>query len=133
MLNLKIHINGKVYDVDVEEGSTGSGIIPQIIERKPAPAAVIPHAPAAAQEKTAQAAAPAKAESILAVRAGMPARVVSVEVEIGQSVHIDQELVIIEAMKMENSLLSDCDGVVSKINVKAGDEVQAGEILLEIT
>lgn len=133
MLNLKIHINGKVYDVDVEEGSTGGGIIPQIIERKPAPATVIPHAPAAAREKMAQATAPTQGESILAVRAGMPARVVSVEVEIGQSVHIDQELVIIEAMKMENSLLSDCDGVVSKINVKAGDEVQAGEILLEIT
>jgi len=53
-------------------------------------------------------------------------------VEVGDEVEEDDELVIIEALKMENPVYAPCDGTVSEIRVKKGDVVDDDEVLMII-
>lgn len=62
----------------------------------------------------------------------MPGRIVSVLVEVGQSVKAGQAVVIVEAMKMENELTAPIDGEVQSIEVSADQAVDAGQRLLVI-
>ncbi|CAH0380595.1 unnamed protein product [Bemisia tabaci] len=63
--------------------------------------------------------------------APMPGIVKSVTCQVGDKVYEGQELCIIEAMKMQNSLPATQDAVVKTINIKAGDQVAESEILIE--
>lgn len=64
------------------------------------------------------------------VRAPMPALVVKVEVNEGDSVSAGQGLVILEAMKMENEIKAHAPGTVKEICVTAGEAVEKDEILI---
>lgn len=66
------------------------------------------------------------------IRAPLAGIVVSVLVEPGAKVDADDELLVIEAMKMENLVYSPCAGAVTTIKVKAGDRIEAGDLLLVI-
>ncbi len=61
----------------------------------------------------------------------MPGLVVSVEVEAGCHVKAGEALMVIEAMKMENVLRADIDGVIKSVNCKAGASVSTDELLIE--
>jgi len=61
----------------------------------------------------------------------MPGLVVSVEVEAGQEVKAGETICIIEAMKMQNIIRAERDGMVKIVGVKAGDSVSADEVLAE--
>ena len=50
----------------------------------------------------------------------------------GDSVSAGDTLLILEAVKMENEIKADCDGVVKSINVSSGATVQAGDALVTI-
>jgi propionyl-CoA carboxylase alpha chain len=65
------------------------------------------------------------------VRCPMPGLVVSIAVAEGQEVKAGETLAIVEAMKMENILRADRDGVVRKIHVKQGDSLAVDDIILE--
>ena len=62
----------------------------------------------------------------------MPGKVVSVFVEEGQAVRIGDSLVIIDAMKMENLLCAESEGVIGAIHVSPGDSLSVEQIILEI-
>ncbi|CAH8492421.1 unnamed protein product [Schistosoma rodhaini] len=64
--------------------------------------------------------------------APMPGLVRSVAVKVGDRVSEGQELCILEAMKMQNSLTASRSGVIKKVNFKAGDSVSEGDILVEL-
>lgn len=66
------------------------------------------------------------------VVAPMPGRVVKVSVAVGDLVSVGTPLLGIEAMKMENELLSSASGRVTKLGVQAGDAVEADQELLVI-
>lgn len=66
------------------------------------------------------------------VTAYMPGRVVKILVEEGQAVTSGDGLVVLEAMKMENEIKAERDGVVQKIAVKEGQAVDGGDVLFEI-
>ena len=66
------------------------------------------------------------------VRSPMPGRVVSVSVTVGQRVTAGQGVVIVEAMKMENELRSEIDGVVKEIHVSADDRVDGDAALVTL-
>ncbi len=53
-------------------------------------------------------------------------------VEVGDEVEEDDELLIIEALKMENPVYAPCDGKVSEIRVKKGDVVEDDDVLMII-
>ncbi len=66
------------------------------------------------------------------VTAGVPGNVLRVVVKVGDSVSENDPLVILEAMKMETSVASPCDGEIASIDVDQGDVVEAGQLLLTI-
>ncbi|WP_372771883.1 acetyl-CoA carboxylase biotin carboxyl carrier protein subunit [Mangrovibacterium sp.] len=71
------------------------------------------------------------AQSEKKITAPMPGKIVKVLVETGQTVTKGQTAVIISAMKMESEYKSAVDGVVKKVNVKAGDTVESNQVLIE--
>ena len=66
------------------------------------------------------------------VRAPMPGLVVRIAVEPGDTVEAGQSVAIVEAMKMENDLKAESDGVVSKVLVEVGEPVEKGAVLVEL-
>jgi propionyl-CoA carboxylase alpha chain len=62
----------------------------------------------------------------------MPGLVVSVDVTAGQEVKAGEGVAIVEAMKMQNIIRAERDGVVAKVNVGAGASVAADEVLIEL-
>lgn len=67
------------------------------------------------------------------VVAELTASVWKINVRLGQSVEVDDELVILESMKMEIPVVASAPGTVSEISVQAGDQVVDGDVLLVIT
>lgn len=121
MKNLRITVNGTVYDVQVEELGSDAAPAPAA-----APAAVASAAPvkAVAQRKTA-----AAGEK---VAAPMPGTIVSVNVSEGQTVKKGDVLVVLEAMKMENEIKAPRDGSISSVAVSKGASVDTGATLVTI-
>ena len=118
MKSYTITVNGKVYEVTVEE-NTGAPKAPA------APAAPAPKAPAPAAPAPAAA---GKAGSVQ-VTAPMPGKILSVKAAVGQAVKRGEVLIVLEAMKMENEIVAPEDGTVASINVTTGSSVEAGEII----
>ncbi|CAB4008286.1 propionyl- carboxylase alpha chain, mitochondrial-like [Paramuricea clavata] len=62
----------------------------------------------------------------------MPGTVISVSCEPGQEVVEGEEVCVVEAMKMQNSLCVQKSGKVKKVNCKPGDKIQEGDRLIEL-
>jgi len=75
---------------------------------------------------------PRRAAAAGSLRAPMPGRVLTVLVEVGQSVEEGQPLMKLEAMKMEHTIRAAAAGVVEAVYYAAGDQVGADEMLLRI-
>ena len=117
MKRFNITVNGKAYDVAVEEVSGGAAPAAAPVQAAPAPAA----APASA--------APADGT---AVNAPMPGTILDVKASVGDTVAEGQVLMVLEAMKMENDIVAPKAGKVSAISVKKGDGVNSGDALAYI-
>lgn len=74
-----------------------------------------------------------KSNKMLEVKAPMPGLVLNVVVEEGQEVNKGDNLLVLEAMKMENIIKSPSSGVVKKIRVNKGDKVEKNEILIQFS
>jgi biotin carboxyl carrier protein len=70
-------------------------------------------------------------KNIDSISAPMPGLILDISVRVGQSVNEDDQLVILEAMKMENILSSPRDGIIKSISVKKGDAVDKNQLLIE--
>lgn len=93
MKNYTITVNGNVYDVTVEEGGQGStGTAPKAAPKAAAPKAAAP-----------KAAAPAGGAGAVKINAPMPGKILSVKASAGQAVKKGDVIMVLEAMKMENS------------------------------
>ena len=66
------------------------------------------------------------------VKPPMPGKIVSVAVNEGEEVKAGQVLLILEAMKMQNEIASPASGVVKKIHVKPGQNVEGKDVLVEL-
>ena len=113
MRKFNITVNGKTYEVDVEE-------VGGVATSAPAPAA----APAAPKVTGAMGATK--------VTAPMPGTVVSIKVNVGDKVESGTLVAVLEAMKMENEIFAGADGVIASINANAGDSVSTGDVLVSI-
>ncbi|WP_290901706.1 biotin/lipoyl-containing protein [Ferroglobus sp.] len=67
-----------------------------------------------------------------AVTATIPGTVVKLLVSEGEKVKLGDPLLILEAMKMENEIVSPKDGVVKEIRVREGERVETGQVLMVI-
>jgi biotin carboxyl carrier protein len=131
-MKYKVTLNGKTYEVEVEQGK--AVLLDEYEALAPAPAAA-PAAPAAASAP-APAAAPVAAPVNLAagetVEAPMPGNIIRVDVKQGDTVKAGQILVILEAMKMENEIVSPKDGTVAQVVTSKGSVVDTGAPLVVI-
>ena len=66
------------------------------------------------------------------VRAPMAGNIWDVVVKVGDSVEEDDELVIVEALKMENPVYAPCDGKVAQIHVQKGEQVEEDDLLVTL-
>jgi propionyl-CoA carboxylase alpha chain len=66
-----------------------------------------------------------------AVRSPMPGLVISIAVAEGQEVKAGETLAVVEAMKMENVLRADRDGVVKRIHARRGESLAVDAVILE--
>ena len=71
------------------------------------------------------------AKQVNAIKAPMPGLILEISVEVGQEVKENDPLLILEAMKMENSILSPRDGVIKSVTMIKGAAVEKGALLIE--
>ena len=114
MKTYKITVNGKVYEVTVEEASAN-----ETASVKAAPAA--PAAPLSSGSSTDE-----------KIEAPIQGTILSMKVQAGSVVKKGQILAILEAMKLENEIVSPFDGTVSSVSAKDGQVVDSGALLLTI-
>ncbi len=131
-MKYKVTLNGKTYEVEVEKGK--AILLDEYEALAPAPAQTAASAPAA---QAAPAAAPAAAAPVnLAagetVAAPMPGNILRIDVKQGDTVKEGQILVILEAMKMENEIVSPKDGTVAQVVTSKGAVVDTGSPLVII-
>ncbi len=122
MKTFNVTVNGKSYEVQVEEVKSNKPAskapsAPKAATTAPAPAPVAAPTPQAA---------PTVAAGANTVNAPMPGKVIAVAVTVGQTVKKGDLLLTLEAMKMENEIFAQADAVVSEVLVEAGQTVPAG-------
>ena len=120
MRNFVITVNGKTYQVGVEEVG-GAPVMA-------APAPVVPVA-AAPVVAAAPKATPANGEKVLSPFPGLIKNLLVAE---GATVKKDQPILVLEAMKMDNDIVAPCDGVVS-FAVAKGANVESDSVLAVIS
>ncbi len=116
MKRYNITVNGKAYDVAVEELGADA-------------AAPVASAPA---PKATPAPAPAPVADGTKVTAPMPGTILDIKVAVGDTVSAGQAIAVLEAMKMENDVNSPCAGKVLSINATKGSAVETGAVLAVI-
>ena len=149
MKRFQVTVNGTAYDVQVQEldGQAPAPAAAPVVAAAPAPVAAAPAAPAASAPAPA-AVAPAPVVPIPAapappapeasstgdvrVTAPMPGNIWDVRCSIGQVVSKGDPLIILEAMKMENEIISPQDGTVAGIHVSKGETVETGALLVSL-
>ena len=144
MKRYNVTVNGMVYQVEVEEvkGEFTQPVAP-VTMAAPAPvatpvqaAALAPQPQPAEAPKVEEAPKPvARATNATGekIECPMPGTIVRVDVKEGATVKKGDVLVVLEAMKMENEIMSPVDGTVSQINVSKGSAVNTGDLLLVIS
>ena len=68
----------------------------------------------------------------LTIKSPLPGIIISIDVKEGQAVKRGQKLAVIEAMKMENDILAECDGTITAIHARKGDSVLEGADIVTI-
>lgn len=129
-MKYEVTLNGKTYEIEVEEGKAivlDERAAAPVAPAAPAPA---PAAPVASAESAPAPAASAPAGSGTPVNAPLPGTILSVNVSNGQTVKAGQVLVVIEAMKMENEIMAPSDGTVTSVAVSKGQSVESGAALV---
>ena len=102
--------------------------------KKEAEEAAVPKAaPAASAPVAAPVAAPAPAAGAKTVTAPLPGSITKVSVKVGDTVAAGDTVLMMEAMKMENSITAEFAGTVKAVLCKEGDQVQSGQALVELS
>ncbi len=130
MVKYSVVVNGKRFDVEVEELSSGRFRV--VVNGKEEEIELFEERKVAgANEKVETQVSKGKAEGG-EVKAEMSGSVVRILVKEGDAVKKGQPVLILEAMKMENEVVSPFDGVVESVEIGEGDRVQAGDVLIRI-
>lgn len=117
MKTYTITVNGNVYNVTVEEGTTAGAPAAAPAPAAPAAPKAAPKAPAAANAGSVE------------VTASVPGKICKIEASVGTAVKAGDNVLILEAMKMEIPVVAPQDGTIASINVAVGDAVESGDVL----
>ena len=120
----EIEVNGAVYEVEVDK------VIPQTKTPKLVRQASVPSTESVpSQMKTS---APTASKGAGFIKSPLPGVILDVHVKEGERVKVGAKLITLEAMKMENNINTDREGIVKSIKVSKGDSVLEGDLLIEI-
>ncbi|SFM99947.1 pyruvate carboxylase subunit B [Thermodesulforhabdus norvegica] len=135
-----VFVDGEYFEVEVEE----VGGVPVVTTVTPQPqvqpasqVSPAPPPPPPPQPAAAPAPPPPKPSAVSVgegtpIEAPMPGMIIRYEVKEGDQVKEGDTILVLEAMKMENTITTPVSGTVRKINFKAGDSVQKGDVLAVI-
>ena len=123
--SLTVNVNGADYDVELSEGDFSAAPTAPV-EMTKGTSAPVEVSPAAAP------AAPKAAGAGKAIKSPLPGIIISIDVKEGQAVTRGQKVAVIEAMKMENDILAECDGTITAIHASKGDSVLEGADIVTI-
>lgn len=133
-MKYKVTLNGRVYEVEVEEDTAMLVDEYEAYVPAPAPAAApIAAAPAAPATPVLSANIAAAAASGDAIPSPLPGTILKVNVSVGQAVKEGDVLVVIEAMKMENDVVAPRAGTVTQVSVPKGATVNTGDTLVVLS
>jgi biotin carboxyl carrier protein len=118
-----VEVNGTPYKVEMEKKEVAQKAVVRPVAARPAAASK----PAAVAKPAAKAAGGGSA-----VKSPLPGVILDLKVAVGDTVKKGQVVLILEAMKMENNINADRDGVVKSISVNKGDSVLEGTDLIII-
>ena len=121
----KVEVNGTPYSVEVERSEAKPRKIVKVVNK----AKAAPAAPVAPAQKVS---APAAAAGETMVNSPLPGVVLSINKNVGDSVNKGDTVMILEAMKMENSIEATASGKIVKIIAQKGDSVLEGAPLFVI-
>ena len=117
-----VEVNGTHYTVEMEKKPKAA----------PAPKPVVRPAAKPAAPAAAPVAKPAAGGAKSGIKSPLPGVILDIKVNVGDEVKKGQTIIILEAMKMENSINADKDGKVAAINVSKGESVLEGTDLVII-
>ncbi|MCX6152032.1 MAG: biotin/lipoyl-binding protein [Ignavibacteriales bacterium] len=120
----EVVVNGTKYSVEVDKKIQQTKT-PTLIRSKAEPSTDI----SKSIKRTAEPSAP---KGVGFIRSPLPGTILNINVKVGDVVKIGDHLLTLEAMKMENNIKSDKEGIVSAIKVNPRDPVLEGDILIEI-
>jgi len=128
---LNVIVNGRSFAVEVEwQGADSEATVrPEVMPTRPAPEEATPAGARPALPPTPQVSESERASAVT-VDAPMPGVILEVHVKPSQSVSRGQELCVLEAMKMRNSIRSPRDGEILEVLVAAGAKVAYGDPLI---
>jgi len=119
MKSYRITVNGKAYDVDVEELKSGQAPQTRSVEApRQAPVTTSP--------------TPSVSAGSTKIEAPMQGKIVAVKVAEGELVKNGDVVAILEAMKMENEIIATESGTVASVNVAAGQAVDVGDLIISL-
>jgi len=136
MRKFRIKVDGKAYEVEVEEigenkSSEGTISAPQPVITKVKEESIKPK-PAKVSNSPVPSKAPTAAVAGEEVVAPMPGKVLQLKVSEGDSVKEGDTLLILEAMKMENEIIANASGSIKKIIAAVNNMVDTGDVLMVI-
>ena len=139
MRKFVINVNGNQYEVEVEEIGAAQTVAAPLPTTQAVPVApVASFSPAAAPKAAQKPAAPAPSVNSSApagavkINAPMPGTILDIKVNQGDVVKKGDILLILEAMKMENEIVSPQGGTIASINTSKGSSVNSGDLLVSI-
>lgn len=120
----EVEVNGAVYSVEVDKVISQSKT-PKLVRQN-----AVPSTESAKSEH--RTSAPSDPKGTGLVRSPLPGVILNINVKEGETVKVGTKLLLLEAMKMENNINADKEGIIKSIKVKAGDSVLEGDVLIEI-
>lgn len=127
MKKLKITLNGRSYEVDVEVLQDDTQATMPFF---PTPQAAVAPPPMAAPAPVAAPKAAPPAAGAKTLTSPMNGVVLEIPVKAGDTVKSGQVVVVLEAMKMKTNITSPQDGKIASINISVNDSVESGQLLL---
>jgi len=119
---IQASVDGEIYEVWPEEMTIPPS--PRYLDNP-----ILPVLPVATGEM--EKSHPLPSDRTKTVIAPLPGVIVEIHVSAGDRVTYGQELIVLEAMKMKNMIRSSREGIIEKLNVAVGEQVQHGTILME--
>jgi methylmalonyl-CoA carboxyltransferase small subunit len=121
-VKLKITVDGRTYEVEVEASEP---------DQAPAPLPPVRLPPAAPAPPPAPAAAPPVADEGKVCRSPISGTVVRVTAQPGQAMQVGDTLLVLEAMKMETNITAPVAARVARLGAAVGEAVKTGQVLVE--